>query len=83
MDDEFLELAKQRIQARATPAMRSKITDKNIRHHFGKLWEETIKPGFEGASGSGNTIVVPSEFMTSKERRGPNDDPAPTIEFTA
>jgi hypothetical protein len=83
MDDEFLELAKQRMKARATPGMKSKITDKKIRHHFGSLWENTIKPDFEGASGSGNTIVVPSEFMTSKERRGPNHDPAPTIEFTA
>jgi hypothetical protein len=81
MDDEFLGLAKKKIVARATAAMKSSITDKNMQKYFGGLWEREIKPNFIGASGLDHPVPVPSPFMTYKERctRGA----APTITFTA
>jgi hypothetical protein len=81
MDEEFMQLAEQKIRARITAAMEAVMTRPNLRAFLGSLWEEEIKRHFNGDSGP-FSVEVPLNFMTTAKRRRRLGVHAPQIVFT-
>lgn len=61
--------------------MAAVITERNLRGLFDNLWENRIKPEFDGSS-----LVcsqqLPASFLTSTERRARIGTETPTIEIS-
>ena len=72
LDGQFLDLVDRKIRARSTSAMETTITKPKLRRLFGSLWENKIKPLFDGFS---------TDFH--QDVRSHPGDAGLTIEFTA
>jgi hypothetical protein len=81
LDGAFMQLLEQRIRQRSTQAMAVVITESNLRGLFKNLWEECIKPDFDG-SPLVCSQQLPASFLTSTERRARIGAEIPTIEIS-